>query len=103
MRGPPFCDQPYRAHTEPLVTERIAVTGLADARAMHWEDRLRRKASTQEGLVGKFQLRGIGCGPDLWWQALASDRWRLMGDRVLALAGCPDTTARRVTGALLDT
>lgn len=70
---------------------------------MHWEDRFRQKAATQEGLVARFQLPAVGCTIDQWWNARRNGRWDTPSRRVIALRGTPASDAQRVQAAVLDT
>jgi hypothetical protein len=69
---------------------------------MTWEQRFRAKSSQQEGLIAKFQVRSLGCGPDDWSNMKASPRWELLSERVAAVLGTPETEARRVRAGVLD-
>jgi hypothetical protein len=70
---------------------------------MHWEERFRRLASMQEGLVAKFQLPAFGCTSDDWWHARRNGRWNVLTPRLLALRGVPESQAYRVMAGTLDT
>ena len=69
---------------------------------MHWEDRFRRHAGFQEGILARFQLPIIDCSLDQWYRALANGRWEPRGPRVIVEAGLPDTDLRRALAAVLD-
>lgn len=69
---------------------------------MKWEDKLRELAHTQEGLVAKLHLPGLGCTSDHWWQARRNGRWELLSPRVLCLRGTPENDGQRTLAAVLD-
>lgn len=69
---------------------------------MHWEQRFSQKASTQEGLIAKFQVRELGFGRNQWRRAIDNGRWLPRSGRVLAAAAAPPTDAQRVMAAVLD-
>lgn len=69
---------------------------------MHWEDRFRRLAERQDGLVGHDQLAEIGCDAHHWWRARRSGRWAPSSRRVLRLAGSVCSDSQRARAALLD-
>ena len=69
---------------------------------MHWEDRFRRLAAVQAGLIGRDQLPHLGCDCHQWWRARRNGRWRALTDRVLLLDGVPASDEQRIHAALLD-
>ena len=54
---------------------------------MHWEDRFRLLASTQDAFVARFQLPSIGCGLDHWSRARHNGRWDDWSERLIKLRG----------------
>jgi very-short-patch-repair endonuclease len=69
---------------------------------MHWEERIRERAATQEGLVARFQFFELECSSYHWCTALRSGRWELLGARVLRLCGAPKSDAQRALAAVFD-
>lgn len=69
---------------------------------MHWEDRFRRLAVKQDGLVGIDQLTRIDCDSRHWGRARRNGRWAAISRRVLCLVGSPPSDAQRARAALLD-
>ena len=69
---------------------------------MHWEDRFRRHAGYQEGMLARFQVAGIGCTPLNWQRAKTNGRWEPWGPRIILEAGLLRTDHRRALAAVLD-
>ncbi len=69
---------------------------------MHWEDMFMDVAGRQAGVIGRDQLRGLGCNSDHWWRARRNGRWQPRSPRVLVLRGAPDSATLRAWAAVLD-
>jgi hypothetical protein len=69
---------------------------------MHWEERFRTQAGTQEGILAKFQVPAIGCTPEHWRRARLNGRWEELAPRVLLERGLPPTDQRRALAATLE-
>lgn len=69
---------------------------------MHWEERFRRLAATQDGVVGIDQVPQIDCDNEQWWRARRSRGWEALSRRVIRVHGSPETERQRVLAGVLD-
>jgi hypothetical protein len=69
---------------------------------MHWERAMRRLAADQFGVIGIYQLAGLG-GDHRWWtRARRTGRWISSSDNVLRADGWPVTAEQRAFAGVLD-
>lgn len=69
---------------------------------MHWDAALRDLARTQEGLVARFHLAGLGFTADHWRRAKKCGRWDVLSPRVLRVRGAPGSDGQRALAAVFD-
>ncbi len=69
---------------------------------MHWEERFRQLAATQDGVIGIDQTSAVDCDAHHWWRARRSDRWEVLSRRVLRVCGTPTTDRQRILAGVLD-
>lgn len=69
---------------------------------MHWEARLRRLASMQEGTIGIHQMPLLG-GDHRWWtNARRNGRWQPLSENVLRMDGWAPTSEQQAFAGVLD-
>jgi very-short-patch-repair endonuclease len=76
--------------------------GLEMILPMHWEDRLRELAGTQEGLVARLHLAQHGLMSEHWRRLKHSGRWDILSCRVIRSRGAPESDTQRALAAVLD-